>query len=86
MGDNLYNMYSCNYPYRYYRGNNNLVTDERGALLPFLAGVLVTTPFVFLAKNSNNNPSYAYAGPMQYPYMGYNPYMMPQPYGAYISR
>ena len=49
----------------YYRGAPN----ERfgGLLLPFLAGVAVTTPFVFLAKN--NQPYY----PQPYPYY-------PQPY------
>lgn len=56
----------------YYRGGNhpshkhNEQYDERGGLLPFLAGVLVTTPFIFAAKNQNQN---------QYPY----PYPYPAP-------
>lgn len=67
-------------------------------LLPFLAGVLVTTPFIFLSKKENSTPNVAYAGPAPYnynPYMMsqnyYNPYMMqpsyPQmPYVAYASK
>ena len=48
----------------YYRGAPN----ERfgGLLLPFLAGVAVTTPFVFLAKN--NQPYYPQPYPVYYPY------------------
>lgn len=44
-----------------------------GPLLPFLAGVLVTTPFIFLNNNKNN--SYQ-APPYPYPY----PYPVPTPY------
>lgn len=60
------------------RGSNN--SDDRGALLPFLAGVLVTTPFVFQNKN-NNNSTYQqpYYMPYQQPY-AYQPYYMPYPY------
>lgn len=57
----------------YYRN----VPNERfgGLLLPFLAGVAVTTPFVFFAKNQ---PQYPYYPPPQpfYP----PPYYYPQPF------
>ena len=47
-----------------------------GLLLPFLAGVAVTTPFVFFAKNQQPYPPYPPAyGPIYPP-----PYMYPQPY------
>ena len=47
-----------------------------GLLLPFLAGVAVTTPFVFFAKNQQQYPPYPpYYGPMYPP-----PYMYPTPY------
>ena len=46
-----------------------------GALLPFLAGVAVTTPFVFFAKNQQPYPPY-YPPPYMYP----QPYMYPTPY------
>ena len=48
-----------------------------GLLLPFLAGVAVTTPFVFLAKN--NQPYYPppYAYPPPPPYIYPRPYMTP---------
>ena len=49
-----------------YQGNPRFV----GALLPFLAGVAVTTPFVFFAKNQQPYPAYYppyYPGPMMYP-------------------
>jgi hypothetical protein len=50
--------------------NYHYPRDERfgGLLLPFLAGVAVTTPFVFFAKNQN-----------QYPPM-YPPPYYPMPY------
>ena len=41
-----------------------------GLLLPFLAGVAVTTPFVFLAKNNQPYPYYPapfYPAPYMYP-------------------
>lgn len=40
-----------------------------GLLLPFLAGVAVTSPLVFFAKNQQNYP----------PYPPYPPYPMPYP-------
>ena len=43
-----------------------------GLLLPFLAGVAVTTPFVFFAKNQNNYPPYPPMYPPYYP-MPYYP-------------
>lgn len=73
-------MYTYSYPYYQYRDN----ADERGALLPFLAGVLVASPFIFLNKN-NQNPSYAYAGPM-YGYPPYNPYPVQYPYQPYAPQ
>lgn len=57
------------------RGNS---IDDRGALLPFLAGVLVTTPFVFLNKNNNSTQPQPYYMPYQQPY-AYQPYYMPYP-------
>lgn len=72
-----------NYNYshiRYPRGPEN----ERfvGALLPFLAGVAVTTPFIFIAKNQNQ-PYYPYPSapypPAPYPM----PYYQPYPYRPY---
>ena len=55
------------------RGNNN--NDYRfGPILPFLAGVLVTTPFIFLSKN---NQPYYNPYPPQYPM--YPPQYMPYP-------
>lgn len=60
-------------PYYYYPRSYQ---DARfGPLLPFLAGVLVTTPFIFL--NKNNQPNYVYQQPMMY-----QPYM-PYPYYGY---
>lgn len=47
-----------------------------GLLLPFLAGVAVTTPFVFFAKNQQQYPPYY---PPYYP----QPYMYPTPYPVY---
>ena len=63
-------------PIRYPRGGDN----ERfvGALLPFLAGVAVTTPFIFINRNQNV-PYYPYP-PMPYPPM---PYYPPYPYRPY---
>ena len=55
------------------RGGNRY--DERGPLLPFLAGVLVTTPFIFL--NKNNQQSYY---PQYQPYQPYYPYPQPVSY------
>lgn len=57
--------------------------DERfvGALLPFLAGVAVTTPFIFIAKNQNQ-PYYPYP-PMPYQPMPYPPYPPMYPYRPY---
>ena len=56
----------------------NCYRSERfgGLLLPFLAGVAVTTPFVFLAKNQQPYypPPYMYPAP---PYMYPTPYMPP---------
>lgn len=56
----------------YYRNQPN----ERfgGLLLPFLAGVAVTTPFVFLAKNQQQYPYYP-VPPPYYPM----PYYPPMP-------
>lgn len=70
-------------PYYYPRGINN----ERmaGPLLPFLAGVLVTTPFIYFAKDKNqpNTPIYQnpyYQAP-PYPYYPQQiPYYPQQPY------
>ncbi len=65
------------YPY------NRFECDERSPLLPFLAGVLVTTPFIFAAKNNNQQP--IYYPPQQYPTYypisqnPQNPIYMPQP-------
>ncbi|MGM9971765.1 MAG: hypothetical protein ACI35W_05095 [Anaeroplasmataceae bacterium] len=70
----MYNYYipSNRYMYRYDNTINN--ENERGILLPFLAGVLVTTPFVFLAKNQNQQmPYYPPQAPVYYP-MYQNPY------------
>ena len=55
----------------------NYYKQERfgGLLLPFLAGVAVTTPFVFFAKNQQQ-PYY----PQPYPYPPPPPYMYPNPY------
>lgn len=57
----------------------NYYRQERfgGLLLPFLAGVAVTTPFIFFAKNQQPYypPPYAYPPPPT-PYM-YPPYMPP---------
>lgn len=69
-----------NYPCKGYFIKENTRGDyqiDRGPLLPFLAGVLVTTPFIFLNKN-NQTPQY-------YPqYMPYYPYpqqiIPPYPY------
>ena len=47
-------------------------TGERSALLPFLAGVLVTTPFIIL--NKNQNQQYV---PVYPPYQPYQPYYPP---------
>ena len=57
----------------YYRNYNN----ERfgGLLLPFLAGVAVTSPLVFFAKNQQQYPYYPPPIPM-YP----TPYYQPMPY------
>lgn len=62
--------------------NYHYPRDERfgGLLLPFLAGVAVTTPFVFLAKNQNPYPPAPYY-PMPYYPMPY----FPGP-GPYIYR
>lgn len=63
-------------PYYYYypRGYQNDRFD--GPILPFLAGVLVTTPFIFLNKNQPQVQPYY---PPQ-PYIPYNPYMPYRPY------
>ena len=51
-----------------------------GPLLPFLAGVAVTSPFIFFAKNSQPQPIYPvyppyYPTPYPYPMMPiYRPY------------
>ena len=57
--------------------NQHYYRDQRfgGLLLPFLAGVAVTTPFVFFAKNQNQYPP---PPPYYPPY--YPPYMYPRPY------
>ena len=69
-----------NYP-RYNEPINN--NDERfvGALLPFLAGVAVTSPLVFFAKNQNQ-PYYPYPPAPIYPVppMPFYPYPRPYPY------
>lgn len=56
--------------------------DERSPLLPFLAGVLVTTPFLFLNNNKNNYSQPYPVYPQPYPPMYPQPYppMYPQPY------
>ncbi len=68
----------------YYRGkpshSNN--DDDRGALLPFLAGVLVTTPFIFAAKNNNQN-NYPYPPPPPPPAPTYYPMYPASPYPSY---
>lgn len=46
-----------------------------GLLLPFLAGVAVTSPLVFFAKNQNNYPPYMPYYPPAYP-----PPFYPAPY------
>ena len=69
------------------RGNNNY-DDRGGILLPFLAGVLVTTPFIFLNKNNNQQqypiyqtPYYPQPYQQQYPQNIYSYPMMPyRPY------
>ncbi len=58
------------------RGGNSY--DDRGPLLPFLAGVLVTTPFIFL--NKNNQQAYYPQYQPYYPYPQPYPYPYPQPY------
>ncbi len=69
----MYNYYIPNYKYLYRSGNHE--QEDRGVLLPFLAGVLVTTPFVFLAKNQNQQmPYYPPQAPIYYP-MYQNPYI-----------
>lgn len=68
--------------YNYCPSNNRYLyrsipnTNERGILLPFLAGVLVTTPFVYIAKNQNKDqiPYYPQQAPIYYPMYQY-PYM-----------
>ena len=61
-------------PVRYPRDGG----DERfvGALLPFLAGVAVTTPFIFIARNQNvpYYPYPPYAPVPYYPPYSYRPY------------
>ena len=54
-----------NFNYFGYRNQNN----DRNPLLPFLAGVLVTTPFIFLNKNQQQPyyPPYPYYPPVYYP-------------------
>lgn len=53
--------------------------DNRSPLLPFLAGVLVTTPFIFLNKqNQQPYPVYPVYPPYQQ-YPQYQPYSMPYP-------
>ena len=53
-----------------------------GPLLPFLAGVLVTTPFIFLSKN--NHPYYNNYPPQATPYPIYQaPYPYPYQYNTY---
>ena len=61
----------------YYRNQPN----DRfvGALLPFLAGVAVTTPFIFFAKNQNQPYYYPPYPPTSY-YQPYQPYPMYQIY------
>lgn len=59
----------------YYNQNNQRFG---GLLLPFLAGVAVTTPFVFFAKNQNQYPAYPPYPPPMYPPM-YPPYYGPVP-------
>lgn len=56
--------------YSYYPRGGYQTDSRAGPLLPFLAGVLVTTPFIFLNNNKNN----------QQPYPVYPPYPYPQPY------
>lgn len=61
------------------RGQYN---QDRGLLLPFLAGVLVTTPFIFLNKNQNQQPVGYY--PPYYPSYPYPQYQVPvSPYPQY---
>lgn len=60
----------------YYRGYN-----DRNPLLPFLAGVLVTTPFIFL--NKNQNQSIPYYPPYPLPY--YQPITYPPQYPIYYG-
>ena len=64
-------------PVRYPRDGG----DERFvvALLPFLAGVAVTTPFIFIARNQNV-PYYPYP---PYPPYTPTPYYPPYPYRPY---
>ena len=68
-------------PYNYYPNlkRGYPIENQRfaGPLLPFLAGVAVTTPFIFFAKNSNQNNQ-------QNPYPAYYPpYYPPYPYLPY---
>ncbi len=60
------------YGYRNYQ-------NERSPLLPFLAGVLVTTPFIFLNKNQNQPTPYYPPYPAPY----YPPVYYPPQYPIY---
>jgi len=66
----------------YYRNMNTIGAEPRfvGALLPFLAGVAVTTPFVFFAKNQNQQPVYYQPYPQPYPPPYYPMPYPPRPY------
>ena len=61
--------------------NYHYPRNERfgGLLLPFLAGVAVTTPFVFFAKNQNQYPPYPPYPPMYPPYYPAPYYPVPGP-------
>ncbi len=58
--------------------NNNF--DERSPLLPFLAGVLITTPFIFLNKNNQQLPYPPYPQYPAYPPYPYPSYPQQMPY------
>lgn len=67
-----------------YRDKLGNYYDERGLLLPFLAGVVVASPFAFLAgkNNPNNQQQYMYPpqAPVYYPMYQQQPFM---PYPMY---
>lgn len=57
--------------YYYDRLNNERFV---GPILPFLAGVLATTPFIYLAKNNQNQIVQPYPIYQPYGYPIYSPY------------